>query len=128
MIFCKKKTTLTEEVFVSKTILLVVVCSLASLFIGFAVGNRYFIKKTIDDLLDSISETFKSSKTETDKIVLTGNENTKALIEELQIRFLTTRKGVVIGSLLVLRWIADQRDAGRKVIAVEDDGESPWII
>lgn len=111
-----------------KTTLLLMICSLTSLLVGFAIGNRYFIRKTINDLLDSISKTFEPSKTVTDKIIYTGNENAEALIEELRGRFQTTTKGVVVGSLMLLRWAADQRDAGRKIISVENDDDRPWIF
>jgi hypothetical protein len=47
------------------------------------------------------------------------------LIDRLQSMTGASKKGVVVGALLLLKWSIDQQKQGRKIVAVaDDDGES----
>jgi hypothetical protein len=46
------------------------------------------------------------------------------LLQSLQDRTGGSKKGVIVGALLFLKWSLDQQDEGRRIVAVDEDGDN----
>ncbi len=55
------------------------------------------------------------------RINFEANEAVLHLIEALQERTDSTKKGVIVGALQLLKWSLDQQDRGRVIAAVDVD-------
>ena len=96
-------------------------CFFALFGAGYYLGNRFYIKRTVESLLRSVQY----------PLTLEGNQALIDLIENLKSKITSvdkkkvSAKDIIVGALTFLEWAIDERAKGRKIASVDagDEGE-----